>query len=52
MSSELNLPFNTGDMSLNPGQATEIPHVLEQLSSPAAITEAHIHSQDPAQPNK
>ena len=27
-----NQPFNAGDMGLNPGQGTEIPHVTGQLS--------------------
>lgn len=27
-----NLPFNTGDLGLTPGQGTKIPHVLGQLS--------------------
>ena len=29
------LPCNTGDLSLSPGQGTEIPHAAERLSSGA-----------------
>ena len=34
-----NLPSNGGDAGLIPGQGTKIPHAVEPLSLPAAITE-------------
>ena len=34
-----NLPCNTRDTGLIPGQETEVPHVAGQLRSPAATTE-------------
>ena len=34
-----NLPCNTGDMGLMPGQGTKIPYAVELLSLSAAITE-------------
>ena len=34
-----NLPFNTGDLGLIPGQGIKIPHVLGQLSPSTTTTE-------------
>lgn len=34
-----NLPFGTGDSGSIPGQGTEFPHAMKQLSSRAATTE-------------
>ena len=35
-----NPPANSGDMGPNPGQGTEIPHAMGQLSSCAIATES------------
>ena len=34
-----NLPYNTGDAGLNPGQGTKIPHATGQLTLCATATE-------------
>ena len=39
-----NLPCNTGDMGLMPGQGTKIPYAVELLSLSAAITEPMCHN--------
>ena len=40
-----NLPLNTGDTSLIPGQGTKIPYAVGLLSPRAAITEPTGHSE-------
>ena len=39
-----NLPASSGDSGSTPGQGIKIPHVLEQLSPWATITEGHMCS--------
>ena len=38
------LPCNTGDLSLSPGQGTEIPHAAGQPVFHAATTEPSCHN--------
>ena len=47
-----NLPFNSGNRALTPGQVTTIPHATEQLSLRATNREPVCSNKDPVQTRK
>ena len=42
-----NLPCNSGNAGLIPGQGTKIPYAIEHLSPCATTRESAIHEEDP-----
>ena len=44
-----NLPCNTGDSGLIPGQRTKVPHAAEQISPHTTTGESTWHNEDPTQ---